>query len=168
MIKVYFQSETGSHSELVATFRTDEMYQHFIPMLEHLAAKQRCIVTETMSEHSIDEAVASETQAVGFSCLKWHEEDFNKSRESMNEFFKTHNEVIIQNINELITSFDFDDFRECSNCGSRNFSEEYVFRGGENYACCEVCRDSICEKVYNTTWEEEYTEDGDSYYTEFP
>lgn len=102
MIKVFFQSEIGSHSELVATFRSDEMYQHFIPMLEHLASKQRCFVTEEMSEFDIDEAVASDTQAVGFSCLKWHEEDFNRNREAMEEFFRTHNEVIIQYINELI------------------------------------------------------------------
>lgn len=62
MIKVFFQSITGSHSELVATFQSDEMYQHFIPMLEHLASKQRCFVTETMSEFDIDEATASETR----------------------------------------------------------------------------------------------------------
>lgn len=108
MIKVYFQSEScvfGSHSELVATFKNDEMYQHFIPMLQHLAAKQRCFVTKTMSEHDINDAVASETQAVGFSCLEWHEEDFNRNRETMEKFFRTHNEVIIQYINELIYSF---------------------------------------------------------------
>jgi hypothetical protein len=52
MIKVYFQSETGSHSELVATFESDELYQHFVPMLEYLASKQRCFVTE--SEESIN------------------------------------------------------------------------------------------------------------------
>jgi hypothetical protein len=102
MIKVYFQSEIGSHSELVATFRTDEMYQFFIPMLNFLAAKQRCFVTETMSEHDMDEAIASETQAVGFSCLRWSTLDFDEDKEAMNEFFRTHNEVIIQDIIELI------------------------------------------------------------------
>jgi hypothetical protein len=50
MIKVYFQSETGSHSELVATFKSDEVYQHFIPMLEHLASKHRLFVTESDEE----------------------------------------------------------------------------------------------------------------------
>lgn len=168
MIKVFFQSITGSHSELVATFQSDEMYQHFIPMLQHLADKQRCFVTETMSEFDIEEATASETQAVGYSCLKWHDADFNGNREAMDEFFRTHNEVIVQHINELISlSKSDDDKKECDNCGRQIEKSGYVFRGGENYACCDVCRDSICEKEYNTTWDEEYTEDGDSYYTEF-
>jgi hypothetical protein len=47
MIKVYFQSIVGGHSELVATFTTDELYNQCLPSLEEQATKQRCIVTET-------------------------------------------------------------------------------------------------------------------------
>lgn len=47
MIKVYFQSIAGSHSELVATFTTDELYNQCLPSLEEQATKQRCFVTET-------------------------------------------------------------------------------------------------------------------------
>jgi hypothetical protein len=60
-----------------------------------------------------------------------------------------------------------DDYRYCDNCGDCNFTEGYVFRGGEAHACCDECRDAVCKNVYNTTWEEEYDEDGDSYYTEW-
>jgi hypothetical protein len=60
-----------------------------------------------------------------------------------------------------------DDYRYCDNCGDWNFTEGYVFRGGEAHACCDECRDAVCKNVYNTTWEEEYDEDGDSYYTEW-
>lgn len=74
MIKVYFQSEIGSHSELVATFQSDEMYQHFIPMLEHLASKQRCFVTETMSEFDIAEVIPNQLTQVLTSL---EEGDFN-------------------------------------------------------------------------------------------
>ena len=47
MIKVYFQSIVGGHSELVATFTTDELYNQCLPSLQEQATKQRCIVTET-------------------------------------------------------------------------------------------------------------------------
>ena len=60
-----------------------------------------------------------------------------------------------------------DDYRYCDNCGEWNFTDGYVFRGGESHACCDECRDAVCKNVYNTTWEEEYDEDGDSYYTEW-
>ena len=102
MIKAYFQSEIGSHSELVATFQSDEMYQHFIPMLEHVASRQNCILTESDVALDIDEAVAEEGQAVGYSCLSWSIHDFYGDYKAMDEFFRTHNEVIIQHINELI------------------------------------------------------------------
>lgn len=46
MIKVYFQSEVGSHSELVATFTTDELYMKCLNTLEEEAEKQRCVVIE--------------------------------------------------------------------------------------------------------------------------
>jgi hypothetical protein len=60
-----------------------------------------------------------------------------------------------------------DGYRYCDNCGDWNFTEGYVFRGGEAHACCDECRDAVCKNVYNTTWEEEYDDDGDSYYTEW-
>ena len=60
-----------------------------------------------------------------------------------------------------------DNYRYCDNCGEWNFTEGYVFRGGEAHACCDECRDAVCKNVYNTTWEEEYDDDGDSYYTEW-
>ena len=47
MIKVYFQSIVGGHSELVATFTTDELYNQCLPSLQEQATKQRCFVTET-------------------------------------------------------------------------------------------------------------------------
>ena len=46
-------------------------------------------------------------------------------------------------------------------------ADGYVFRGGEQYACDEICRDTICKDVYQTTWEYEYDDEGDSYWTEF-
>lgn len=46
MIKVYFQSEIGSHSELVAVFPTEEIYMMCLPALRWQAGKQRCFVTE--------------------------------------------------------------------------------------------------------------------------
>jgi len=62
MIKVYFQSETGSHSELVATFTNDDLYNRALPSLEKLAAEIRCFVTETVSQLNIEDATASETE----------------------------------------------------------------------------------------------------------
>jgi hypothetical protein len=57
------------------------------------------------------------------------------------------------------------EFKECTNCGYPITTEGYVFRQGEHYACSELCRDLVCIEIYDTTWEEEYDEDGDSYYT---
>lgn len=105
MIKVYFQSIAGSHSELVAVFKTEELYTMALPSLEKMAQEQRCFVTETdiPTDYAFDEAIPNETQAVGYSCLKWHSEDFEGSYERMTRFFETHNDVIIQHINELIS-----------------------------------------------------------------
>jgi len=102
MVKVYFQSEIGSHSELVATFRNEELYMAALPSLEKMAAEQRCFVTEEMSKHHIDEAVASEAQAVGFNCLHWSILDFDKDEKAMNKFFLANDNIIIQFINDLI------------------------------------------------------------------
>ena len=102
MIKVYFQSEIGSHSELVAVFRTENLYMEALPSLEKSAAEQRCIVTESYIGDDFDDVVAEDGQAVGHSCLTWSFHDFYGDQIAMDEFFKTHNDVIIQHINELI------------------------------------------------------------------
>ena len=101
MIKVYFQSLTGGHSELVATFQDDRIYVECLPALIVEAKKQRCIVTETEINEDINDMVARDNQAVGYSCLIWSPEDFNGSHEKMTNFFDEHNESIIQKINEL-------------------------------------------------------------------
>jgi len=54
MIKVYFQSIAGSHSELVAVFPNEEVYMTCLPALRWQAEKQRCFVTEIV-EGVIDE-----------------------------------------------------------------------------------------------------------------
>lgn len=54
--------------------------------------------------------------------------------------------------------------RTCSKCGS-SMEDGYVFRGGEEYACSDDCRDAICRDNYKTTWVEEC--DDESYFTEF-
>lgn len=100
MIKVYFQSIAGSHSELVAVFPTEEIYMACLPALRWQADKQRCFVTEIVED---DEIIPSDRQAVGYSCLKWYSEDFGGSYEKMTKFFESHNEVIVQHINELIS-----------------------------------------------------------------
>lgn len=46
MIKVYFES--SSHSELVATFQTEELFMECLPVLQAEAEKQNCIVTESI------------------------------------------------------------------------------------------------------------------------
>lgn len=48
MVKVYFQSIAGSHSELVAVFSSEKIYQSVIEALEIQAANQRCIITESV------------------------------------------------------------------------------------------------------------------------
>lgn len=105
MIKVYFQSIAGSHSELVAVFKTEEHYMACLPALRWQAERERCFVTEIdiPTDYDLEEVIPEETQAVGYSCLKWHSEDFEGSYERMTRFFETHNEVIIQHINELIS-----------------------------------------------------------------
>lgn len=50
MIKVYFQSIAGSHSELVAVFPSEEIYMACLPALRWQADKQRCFVTETVED----------------------------------------------------------------------------------------------------------------------
>lgn len=104
MIKVFFQSEIGGHSELVATFDTEQLFMACLPALEKQAKEQRCFVTEFMSDFDMEEAVASETQAVGFSCLNWHLEDFDGDAGAMYDFFEHHNDLIIEYINNLIQS----------------------------------------------------------------
>jgi hypothetical protein len=101
MIKVYFQSLTGSHSELVATFQDDRLYVECLPALIVEARRQRCMVTETEINEDINDMVARDNQAVGYSCLIWSPEDFDGSHEKMTNFFDEHNESIIQKINEL-------------------------------------------------------------------
>ena len=54
--------------------------------------------------------------------------------------------------------------RTCTKCGS-SMEDGYVFRGGEEYACSDDCRDAICRDNYKTTWVEEC--DDESYFTEF-
>ena len=48
MVKVYFES--GSHSELVATFQTEELFIECLPVLTAEAEKQNCIITESVEE----------------------------------------------------------------------------------------------------------------------
>ena len=50
MVKVYFQSFVGSHSELVAVFKDEETYIQCLPALEHIAKTMRMFVTEEMIE----------------------------------------------------------------------------------------------------------------------
>lgn len=52
MIKVYF--ETNIHSELVAIFKTEEMYMKCLPILEKQAAKVRMTVSESIIEKEMD------------------------------------------------------------------------------------------------------------------
>jgi len=52
MIKVYFQSIVGSHSELVAVFASEKQYQAIAEALEIRAAQERCIVTESVEDIS--------------------------------------------------------------------------------------------------------------------
>jgi hypothetical protein len=101
MIKVYFQSLTGGHSELVAVFQDDKLYIKCLLALMTEAEEQRCIVTETEINEDINDMVARDNQAVGYSCLIWSPEDFDGSHEKMTNFFDEHNESIIQKINEL-------------------------------------------------------------------
>jgi hypothetical protein len=113
MIKVYFQSLKGGHSELVATFRTDELYNQMLPSLEEEAAKQGCIVTESEIDVDYDKGTPYEGQAVGYSCLRWSTRDFesesepNGSEEQMHNFFTKYNDTIIQEINELKSIGDY-------------------------------------------------------------
>jgi hypothetical protein len=51
MVKVYFQSYVGSHSELVATFTSEKMYIQCLPILEAEAEKQSCYITESIEEN---------------------------------------------------------------------------------------------------------------------
>jgi hypothetical protein len=102
MIKVYFQTTDGSHSELVATFIDDELYNKCLPALEAEAYKQRCFVTESMIPEEISAMVADDNQAVEFHCLKWFPKDFKGSHEKMTDFFETYGDYISETINDLI------------------------------------------------------------------
>ena len=48
-IKVYFQ--TNSHSEIIAYFSSDELYNLCVPALEKWAAENGGIITESMGEN---------------------------------------------------------------------------------------------------------------------
>lgn len=56
MVVVYFQDEKNISSELVATFQDEELYMACLPILEVLAKKQRCIVTESVKLDEIEHA----------------------------------------------------------------------------------------------------------------
>lgn len=113
MIKVYFQSLKGGYSELVATFRTDELYNECLPSLEEEAAKQGCLVTESEIDIDYDKGTPYEGQAVGYSCLRWSPDDFfdsdnlQGSADKMHNFFTKYDDTIVQRINELITIGDY-------------------------------------------------------------
>ena len=47
MVRVYFGTPNGSHSEQVATFETDELFILCLPILKEEAKRQRMIVTES-------------------------------------------------------------------------------------------------------------------------
>lgn len=48
MVKVYFQTLVGSHSELVATFANEETYLVCLPALEKMAEQNRMFVCESI------------------------------------------------------------------------------------------------------------------------
>lgn len=60
MIKVYFEIPSSKKSKLVAIFENEDTYMACFNVLEELAHKQGCIITE-----SID----SSQDLVGDSCL---------------------------------------------------------------------------------------------------
>jgi hypothetical protein len=54
MVKVYFENDNGSYSELVAKFDNEEIYFACLPALEKLAEKNGFdYVTETIDEDEI-------------------------------------------------------------------------------------------------------------------
>jgi hypothetical protein len=55
MIKVYFQTVTAQHTELVAVFQDEDMYNKCLPILQQEADKQRCIITESVHPEDIRE-----------------------------------------------------------------------------------------------------------------
>lgn len=57
-----------------------------------------------------------------------------------------------------------EELRECSICNTPMI-EGYIFDGGAHYACNDRHRNIICFDYYNSTWEELYTDEGDSYFT---
>lgn len=60
----------------------------------------------------------------------------------------------------------YEDIRRCSICNAPMI-DGYCFEDGFQYGCNDKCRDQICDEFYNTTWEELYSDEGDSYYTEW-
>lgn len=54
MVKVYFQSIVGSHSELVAVFASEKQYEAVATALEIRAAQERCILTESVVDMSTE------------------------------------------------------------------------------------------------------------------
>lgn len=55
MNKVYFQTVTAQHTELVAVFQDEDMYNKCLPILQQEADKQRCIITESVHPEDIRE-----------------------------------------------------------------------------------------------------------------
>jgi hypothetical protein len=57
MITVYFETENGSYSEIVATFSNEKIYLEHLPLLEAQARSQAFIVTES-DDSDINELLA--------------------------------------------------------------------------------------------------------------
>lgn len=97
MIKVYFQSITGSHSELVAVFPTEEIYIECLPALQLEADKQRCFVTEIVEE---DECLFDDSEIEGALIELWRY--FVNNPEQVNLFVKEDiHEFTKKTINDL-------------------------------------------------------------------
>ena len=50
MIKVYFESASGSFCEEIATFKDEEFFNVCYPCLEKLAKRDNLILTESITE----------------------------------------------------------------------------------------------------------------------
>ena len=55
MVSVYFESQTGVQSELVAQFNDEELYNECLSVLERVAGYNNMIVTESLEEIEIKE-----------------------------------------------------------------------------------------------------------------
>jgi hypothetical protein len=61
---------------------------------------------------------------------------------------------------------DLEELRTCDVCGVPMI-DGYCFDAGYKYACNDEHRDKIALEEYGQTWEDIYTDEGDSYYTEW-